>query len=252
MKPTILFLIFLVTLIGCTETERLKSKVEPRNDNQKSKTLSSQQDSIVSLLEMASKASSLENNDFANSIWCDSISKLVSELRMDDTIFKTLDDETIDLSKISKPIFLQVTSAWSTPYKTEIPELNKLVEIYSDKVQFILVFAEDSSRLTDKRPNYHEDILLIPNTKWEMLNGKTSIGKIEIDNFIHRLGFPFNYYVTRDKKIVKAEIGDTECNKISPSSFNKKRELIYSRMKLNIDYLLKMDTLDHNKNSVSF
>lgn len=103
-----------------------------------------------------------------------------------------------------KPSFLQVTASWSAPCKFEVPALNKIVEKYSDKLDFLLSFWDTQSALKKLAPHYYKAIFLIPSQVKQ-----SEPTTIDLSGFRHIMGFPTNYLITIDKQIINFSQGAT-------------------------------------------
>jgi len=219
IKKTILFF-FSIIFIQCNSVETNKdstdnvlnkSKTE-NTDWENKKFISQNYDQIDRLIDNANNEFKLNKNSaLGNSYWRDSIPNLLKNTFIENFKLKKVDGSEFDLSKTNKPIFLQFSSAWSYPYKTEISALNKIAEEYSDRIEFVLFLTEDLEHLKNKLKNYNQNISLILHTKWPN-NNKVKIGEINISGFKHKLGYPFNYLISSEKQIIHAAIGKVEVN----------------------------------------
>lgn len=192
---------------------------------------------IDELIAKANKEFKLnKGSELGYSYWYDSIPNQLINTYVENLIFKKNDGSSFDFSKIKKPIFLQFTSAWSYPNKTEIPALNKIVEEYTDQIEFVLILNEDLEHLQGKEKNYNKNINLIPHEKWPD-SDKIVFDEINISGFRHNLGFPFNYLISSDNQIVHAELGDVDTrnkNYTSKQIFDKN----YQKMNTQVEKLL--------------
>ncbi len=120
---------------------------------------------------------------------------------LDSFEFSTIDNKRYSTSQSNKPIFLHVTASWCRPCKAEIPSLNKIVEQYQDRVEFVTLFWDDRERVERLSKEYHSKMILIPSL--------TSKGPSEviIAGFEHILGFPTSYVVLSNRKIVDVQLG---------------------------------------------
>jgi thiol-disulfide isomerase/thioredoxin len=144
-----------------------------------------------------------KNNDGENSSkYNDSIRTLILNSYISNHEFNTVDDSIYNTSVRKKPLFLQVTASWCAPCKFQIPALNKIVEKYSDKVDFVLLFWDTKPKLEKLVTEYNKKIILIPSKK------RQSESKIiDIAGFKHIMSFPTNYLITRNNKIINFSSG---------------------------------------------
>ena len=138
-----------------------------------------------------------EGKDKEGIQYIDTLKNLIQGSYLKNLKFKTLNDSILDMSKIKKPILLQVSATWCNPCMFEIPQLNKMVTKYADSVKFIILFQDTKSKLNRISKKFSDKIILIPSKNSELYTNR-----VEINNFTHQLGFPSNYYITSDRIIV--------------------------------------------------
>ncbi len=145
-----------------------------------------------------------DKNDSENALkYNDSIKALIIDSYIENHKFINIDSSTYSTSNNrKKPLFLQVTASWCAPCKAEIPALNKIVEKYDDKVDFVLLFWDLKSDLLKFSDEYDKNIVLVPSP--EQQNEPTTI---EISGFRHITGFPTNYLITSNNKIINYSQG---------------------------------------------
>lgn len=147
----------------------------------------------------------------------DSIKSLILNSYIKDYNFKTFDSINYNTSKRKKPLFLQVTASWCEPCKFQTPMLNKVVERYSDKVDFVLLFWDTQSELEKLVSNYNKNIFLIP---FKQKTPEDTI--VDIYSFKHLMAFPSNYSINTNNKIINFSQGAS-----SPTTYtNEKGEEI--------------------------
>ncbi|WP_055436059.1 TlpA family protein disulfide reductase [Lacinutrix algicola] len=139
-----------------------------------------------------------DKNDSENALkYSDSINVLVINSFIDDYSFVTVDSIIYKTSNNKKPLFLQVTASWCAPCKAEIPALNKIVEKYKEKVDFVLLFWDTQSELKEFAEDYNNNVVLVPSQKKQ-----SEATTIDISGFRHITGFPTNYLITSNKEII--------------------------------------------------
>ncbi len=116
--------------------------------------------------------------------------------------FTSIDGKTISTDKIEKPIVLLTAATWCAPCWGEIPALNKLVEKYNDKVEFIMLFWDKDEGVKRMAKKLDKRIFLVPSK--EKLSDRSSI---RISGFIHKLDYPSAYLITGKKKILDFKRG---------------------------------------------
>ncbi|KAA1243728.1 thioredoxin family protein [Aquimarina sp. RZ0] len=132
----------------------------------------------------------------------DSIRNLIKGAYVNDYTFYDIDSNEYSLKNREKPILLLATASWCKPCISEIPALNKISKEYSDKIDIVLLFWDESNKLKKIVSRYDKNIVLIPSTK-EAKNGY----ELNISGFSHILGFPTRYLVNKNKKIINYYTG---------------------------------------------
>lgn len=245
MKKVLLFALSIL-LIQCkseenktVSNEKLPSQkhLEEKVETQNKKLIAHTYDRLDLLVEQATNASQkAKRSALGESYWTDSIPNLLRDAYIENHQFTKIDGSIYDLSKVNKPIFLQFSSAWPHPHKTEITALNKIAGEYADQIDFVLVLVEDLENLKDQVKNYNANIHIVPHPKWPDSN-KVSIGEMNISGFTHKLGYPFNYLISAEKQIVHAAIGKVE---LDNQKFTSKQilDINYQQYKDQIEMLL--------------
>lgn len=115
--------------------------------------------------------------------------------------FKTIDDKTVSTDKIKKPIILIAASTHSAPCWGDVPAINKMVEKYADKVEFLMILKGDKNGTDKMIKKLDKRVQLIPPTK------KLENGHIESYGFVHKLDYPTTYLIGLDKKFLNVRRG---------------------------------------------
>lgn len=155
--------------------------------------------------------------------------------------FRTMDNKKYKVGTKKKPIFLTVSATWCAPCRAEIPALNKIVDEYTDKVDFLVLFWDLKKDLTSFAAKYNPRIYLIPSIK------KTNEENIiDIAGFKNINGYPSMFLINKDNQIEDFFTGASV-----PGTFvNEKGEKIiwseenayksnYKQLKQEMDILLK-------------
>ena len=200
MKKIFLLLFAITALFSCKNFE--KETFETLTEKKIEKKLFSNTESQIKKYREDSQKY-WDKNDSENALkYNDSIKILILYSYIKDYKFKTVDSTFYNTSERKKPLFLQVTASWCPPCKFEVPALNKIVEKYNDKVDFVLLFWDTQSELEKIAPDYHKNIFLIPSQKKQ-----SEPTTIDISGFRHIMGFPTNYLITRDNQIINFSQG---------------------------------------------
>ncbi|MDY0779789.1 TlpA family protein disulfide reductase [Tenacibaculum sp. IB213877] len=118
--------------------------------------------------------------------------------------FTTLNKETVSTSKIKKSIMLIATATWSAPCWGEIPAINEMVEKYSDKVEFIMIFWDkELDKIKKMAEKLDKRIKLVPAREED----KVATGNLDISGFVHKLDYPTIYLIDQEKKFVNVKRG---------------------------------------------
>lgn len=116
--------------------------------------------------------------------------------------FKTINGEAITTDKIKKPIVLIAASTRFAPCWGQLPALNKMVEKYGDKLEFLMIFRDDKAGIEKMAAKLDKNIKLIPPTK-ELENKAHT----ESYGFVHKLDYPTVYLIGKDKKFLNIKRG---------------------------------------------
>lgn len=141
--------------------------------------------------------------------------------------FVTIDGKTISTDKVKKPIVLIAASTRCAPCWGDIPALNKMVEKYVDKVEFLMFFWDDLDGIQRMQKKLDPRIKLIPPTK--KFDNKAYT---ESYGFFHKLDYPTTYLINKDKKFVSIRRGaaypskDMNWDKVNEINEKELEELI--------------------------
>ncbi|KAA3437787.1 TlpA family protein disulfide reductase [Rufibacter hautae] len=127
----------------------------------------------------------------------DSIKAVVVNTYLKEYTFTSLSGSVFETARQPKPMLLQITASWCVPCRAEIPALNQIVEKFQDQIDFVLLFQDQADGLTSLAKEYNSAITLVPSHK-EVSDPNT----IDIAGFRHTMGFPSNYLVTAENKVV--------------------------------------------------
>jgi thiol-disulfide isomerase/thioredoxin len=200
MKKTFLLLLAITIFYSCKDSEKESADNQSVTKIEK-KLFSETESKIIKYREDSQKY--WDKNDNENALkYGDSIKSLILNSYIKDYEFKIVDNTNYNTSERKKPLFLQVTASWCAPCKFEVPALNKIVEKYSDRVDFVLLFWDTQAELEKLVSDYNKDIILIPSQ--EKQSEPTTI---DISGFRHIMGFPTNYLITTDNQIINFSRG---------------------------------------------
>lgn len=116
--------------------------------------------------------------------------------------FKTVDGKDISTDKIKKPIVLIAASTRFAPCWGQLPALNKMVEKYGSKLEFLMIFRDDEAGIQRMAKKLDKNIKLIPPTK-ELENKAHT----ESYGFVHKLDYPTVYLIGKNKKFLNIKRG---------------------------------------------
>ncbi len=111
--------------------------------------------------------------------------------------FVTIEDKKVSTDKLQKPIVLIAAATRYAPCIGYMPALNKMVEKYHDKIEFIMFFRDDAASINKMKPKIDNRIHLIASTK-ELENKKHT----ESYGFVHKLDYPTTYLIGKNKKFL--------------------------------------------------
>lgn len=131
------------------------------------------------------------------------IDKCIKESYLLNYDFTTVDGKLVSTDKTKKAIVLIANATWSAPCWGDIPALNKMVEKYNDKVQFIMIFWDKEAKIKRMAEKLDDRILLVPPRDVD----KVETGNLDISGFIHKLDYPTAYLIGKDKKFLNVKRG---------------------------------------------
>lgn len=231
---------------ACKNSEKEKS--ENKSETEIKKKLYTETESQIKKYR-ADSQKYWDKSDKENALkYNDSIKALILNSYVEDYEFVTVDGSTYNTSRTMKPIFLQVTASWCAPCKHEIPALNKIVDKYGDKIDFVLLFWDTQAELKKIASDYNQDIILIPS-----LEQQTEATTVDISGFRHIMGFPTNYLITTDNQIINFTQGamiptnftDQHGKKITISKEDANKGN-YERLETEIKDLLEKSGVNNN------
>jgi len=200
LKKISLLLIAITFLYSCKKLEKETTRNQSETKIEK-KLYAETESKIKKYREDSQKY--WDKNDSENALkYGDSIKSIILNSYINDYEFKTVENTIYNTIERKKPLFLQVTASWCAPCKFEVPALNKIVEKYSDRVDFVLLFWDTQSDLEKLAPDYNKNIYLIPSQEQQ-----SEATTIDISGFRHIMGFPTNYLITRENKIINFSQG---------------------------------------------
>ncbi|MDB5158440.1 MAG: hypothetical protein JWR50_3147 [Mucilaginibacter sp.] len=185
------------------------------------------------------------NNSKLAYAYYDSITNCINHSYIGKYKFKTIDNKEFNVSKTKKPVFLTVAATWCGPCRAEIPALNKIVEEYADRIDFLVLFWDLKSDLTTLAPQYNNRIFLIPSEVKSMDKAHT----IDIAGFRCITGYPSMFLINSHKQILSYQTGA-----IPTSYVDEKGKTVtiteeeafkgnYMRLKEDMELLLKDDSV---------
>jgi thiol-disulfide isomerase/thioredoxin len=200
MKNLFLLLLAVTIFYSCKNSEKETTKIQYEKKNKKKLFADTE---IQIKKYRADSKKYWAKNDRKNAMkFLDSIKTSILNSYISDYEFQTVEGNIYNTSERKKPLFLQVTASWCAPCKYEVPALNKIVEKYSDKVDFVLLFWDNQSDLEKLAPDYNKKIFLIPSKEKQ-----SEANTIDISGFRHINGFPTNYLITIDNQIINYSTG---------------------------------------------
>jgi thiol-disulfide isomerase/thioredoxin len=185
------------------------------------------------------------NNSKLAYTYYDSITNCINHSYIGRYKFKTIDDKKFNVSKTKKPVFLTVAATWCGPCRAEIPALNKIVEEYADRIDFLVLFWDLKSDLTTLAPQYNNRIFLIPSTTKSLDKAHT----IDIAGFRCITGYPSMFLINSHKQILSYQTG------AAPTSYVDEKGITvtiteaeafkanYMRLKEDMEFLLKDESV---------
>jgi thiol-disulfide isomerase/thioredoxin len=200
MKKALILIFVLTIIVSCKKTNEENSTNQSETNLEKKLFAD-----IVSLLtkyEEDSKAYWEKGEKENARKYSDSIKFQILNSYIQEHEFESVYNTKYNTVKRKKPLFIQATASWCAPCKFEVPALNRIVEKYSNEVDFVLLFWDTKLELEKFASDYDNRIFLIP-SKEEPSDGSS----VSISGFTHKIGFPTNYLVTEDNQIINFSQG---------------------------------------------
>lgn len=186
------------------------------------------------ILEIKAKATELfklNKKQEANTYYYDSIPNLIKDSYFDELKLKTLSGDSILIGNNSRPTFIQMTATWCRPCKQIKPVMKTLAEEYNEHIDFVLIYWDKENELIESSFNSIESTSTIPTIN------RDSIGNIVFGNFNHILGYPFNYFLDSNNKIISSGIASQGINE--DMSSEETLSIIYPKLKSELELLLE-------------
>lgn len=166
------------------------------------KTFSSIQPQLARYRALVEKAWEDKDEQLARA-YADSVKHSIIGSYTDNHIFTTLTKQQIELERIKKPVMLITSATWCGPCMFEIPALNKVAEEYAGKVEFVVLFQDmEGEKLLKTAKKYGKQILVVPSQ--EQSEG---VSVLSVSGFRHITGFPTNYLINGQNKIINYSQG---------------------------------------------
>ena len=103
------------------------------------------------------------------------------------------------INDYNKPIILMTYASWCVPGKGEIPAINHVVDQYSDKIDFVVLFWDDKKNARRAAKDINNDVHIVYVDELRNRYAYT------IKMLKHSLGFPKIFTIGSDKKILQIE-----------------------------------------------
>lgn len=209
--------------------------------NERKKKFSDTEALIVSYRTLCQKAWEANDSKLANTYY-DSIKNCIVGSYIDNYNFETINAKRYQVGVSNKPIFLTLTASWCAPCRAEIPALNKLIDEYAEKVNFLVLFWDVKSDLADLASKYNQKAYLIPSLTKSIDKAHT----IDIAGFKSITGYPTTYLVDGNNKIIDyltgAVVPGTGKNAKGDDIFITEEDAFtsnYNRLKAAVELLIK-------------
>ncbi|MEQ9301002.1 MAG: redoxin domain-containing protein [Cyclobacteriaceae bacterium] len=134
-----------------------------------------------------------------------------------DYTFVDVQDRVIKTTQLDKPLYLMTSASWCKPCISKIPAFNKAVEEYQDRVNFAVLFYDDSAKVQKMASDYNESIYLVPS--WR----KRQSGDMDINigGFRHITSYPTSYLINPEMTIMKLSQGGYSADTILTDDFKE-------------------------------
>lgn len=195
MKNALILIVAFIILISCKKTNQ--EKATNQSETKVERKLFADIESHLTKYEQDSKAYWEKGEKENARKYRDSIKLQIANSYIQEHEFESVYNTKYNTSKRKKPLFIQATASWCAPCKFEVPALNRIVEKYSNEVDFVLLFWDTKPKILEFASDYDDRIFLIP-SKEEPSGGSS----VSISGFTHQIGFPTNYLITEDNQII--------------------------------------------------
>lgn len=172
----------------------------------------------------------------------DSITNCITHSYVDNHKFETIDNKIYQVGKLGKPIFLMTSASWCTPCMAEIPALNRLVDEYSNRIDFVVLFWDTKKRVIKLARKYNHKIYLVASKK----NSVDEAHTIDIAGFRNINGYPSAFLIDGSRQIVSFKTGATvpgsytdKNGKEAEMTVSEAYNINYKRLKNELAVLIK-------------
>ncbi|CAL2103330.1 Thioredoxin domain-containing protein [Tenacibaculum sp. 190130A14a] len=117
--------------------------------------------------------------------------------------FTSIDGKTLSTSKVKKPMVIIAGASWSAPCHGDIPAINKMVEKYGDKLQFVMILWDNEAKAKRMVDKLNKNVFIIPAREGD----KVKKDYLDISGFVHKLDYPTAYLIDKTKKFVNVKRG---------------------------------------------
>lgn len=131
------------------------------------------------------------------------IEKCIKGSYLLDYDFTTIKGRALKTSKIKKPMVVIAGASWSAPCWGDLPTINKMVDKYGDKVEFVMILWDNEKKAQRMVGKLNEKVSVIPAREGD----KVEKGYLDISGFVHRLDYPTAYLIGKDKKFLNVKRG---------------------------------------------
>jgi thiol-disulfide isomerase/thioredoxin len=150
--------------------------------------------------------------------YMDSVKFSIVGSYVDEHTFNTVDGRVVSLKNLQKPVLLITSATWCAPCIAEIPALNKVAAEFAEKVTFVVLFHDTEDEKLAKVVNQYSNLISLVASEQKEAN----IHALRIAGFNHITGYPTNYSINLDKKIIAYSQGAA----VPMTSFNAQGEKV--------------------------
>lgn len=228
-RVTALTVFILCSLIGFSQN---KSELRKFSDTERH---------IIRYRDLSQQAWDMNDQKLALS-YSDSTEFIIVGSYVDGHTFKTMGNKIVSLNNLEKPVLLITSATWCAPCVAEIPALNRVAAEFSDRISFVVLFHDEKDeKLAKFVKQYGRSISVVPTE-----NRTDATTTLSISGFRHITGYPTNYSISTDKKIVAYSQGaavamtyENEKGEKITTTKAQAEELNYARLKEEAEFLLK-------------